>query len=152
MERGKQGIFLLAPFPEQDPVQRSELECESEMQVLVGCEQCSQEGLGCCRNSCHFTAKFSLQFSAEQTPVIYQINPSSGIPGMGLSFNLQCHTDILLIGGFRSEFKVTWEVIHWFWIEKLTGIRPIFPPPISIIFVFPGFFRENWKFDPQSQD
>jgi len=43
---------------------------------------------GCCENDCHLTTNFSFQFSAAQTPMVYQISPPSGIPGTGPFFKL----------------------------------------------------------------
>lgn len=67
----------------------------------------NQSLLGCCENDCCLTTTFYLQFSALQTPVVYQISPPSGIPGKGPFFRLG--TTLLIIWCSIPSLLLLWE-------------------------------------------
>lgn len=90
-ERVRRVHLYLLPFQSRTLLQRSNPKTRlSEMCVpTVLWAMHNQILLGCCENDCCLTTNFSLQFSAAQTPVVYQISPPSGIPGTGPFFRLE---------------------------------------------------------------
>lgn len=112
MQRGQEGDICTS-FSEQDSASKIKSQMwVSEMQLpTVSWAMHNQILLDCCENDCCLTTNFSLQFSAAQTPVVYQISPPSGIPGTGPFFKLE--PTLIIISCSILSFSLWGDLSCW---------------------------------------